>query len=146
MQLNPYLCFEGRCGEAIEFYKQAVGAEVVFSMPFSEVPQTAQDEQQGCGANMKPDSICHAEVKIAGATIFMSDGMCSGQAEFKGITLSLSVESDEQVKERFAALSEGGTVHMAPHPTFFASLWGVCADRFGVGWMVMSPAPVPAEY
>jgi PhnB protein len=146
MQLNPYLCFEGRCGEAIEFYKQAVGAEVVFSMPFSEVPQAAQNEQQGCGANMKPDSICHAEVKIAGATIFMSDGMCSGHAEFKGITLSLSVENDEQVKERFAALSEGGTVHMAPHQTFFASLWGVCADKFGVGWMVRSPAPVPAEY
>lgn len=143
MQLNPYLCFEGRCAEAIEFYKQAVGAEVVFAMPFSEVPQSEQESQQGCAANMKPDSICHAELKVAGATLLMSDGMGSGQAEFKGITLSLAVDSDEQVKERFAALSQDGVVHLAPHPTFFASLWGVCADKFGVGWMVMSPAPVP---
>lgn len=145
MKMTPYLCYEGNCAEAIEFYKEKLGAEVVFVMPFSEVPASEQSNEQACGANMKPNSICHAEVKVAGATLYMSDGMCSGQAEFKGITLAIEVASDEEVKERFAAISEGGIVHMAPHPTFFASLWGVCADKFGVGWMVMAPAPVPAE-
>ena len=147
MQFNPYLCFEGRTEEAIEFYKAALGAEVEFMMRGSDMPADAgpaEGAPEGCGAP-SPSAIVHAQVKIGGASVMMSDGMNSGKAEFKGVTLSLTMENDEQVKERFAAISEGGVVHVAPAPTFFASLWGVCSDKFGVNWMVLCPAPVHAQ-
>lgn len=150
MRVQPYLCFEGRCQEAIDFYQQTLGAEVLMVMRFSDAPQGSCGEQQaeaieGCGGTMAAkDKVMHAALKIGPDEILMSDGMCTGHAEFKGITLSVSLDSDEQVRETFAAISAGGNVLMAPAPTFFASLWGICTDKFGVSWMVLSPAPVPA--
>jgi PhnB protein len=140
MRVQPYLSFEGRCEEAIEFYKQAAGAQVVAMMRFSDGPEGS------CGgaAPAPKDKIMHACLKIGDDNVMMSDGMCAGAAEFKGITLALSVENDQQVREKFAALSAGGQVMAEPSQTFFASLWGMCTDKFGVGWMVLAPVPVPA--
>jgi PhnB protein len=142
MQLHPYLCFEGRCEEAIEFYQQALDAELVMCMRTGELPS---DAAGGCQsqAESSPDKIVHAQLKIGSAEIMMSDGMNSGRAEFKGITLSVSVDNEQQVEARFKALTaDGGTVLMAPSKTFFASSWGICADKFGVNWMVLAPLPV----
>ena len=137
MQVHPYLCYEGRCEEAIEFYKKALGAEVVHCMRGKEAPEGS------CGPSQFAESILHAMLRIGNSEIMMSDGMNSGTAEFKGITLSVSVDSDQEAKEKFEAISaDGGKVGMELQKTFFASSFGVCHDKFGVGWMVMASVPV----
>lgn len=131
MQVQPYLFFDGRCDEAIEFYRTALGAEVTFLMRFKENPDPA-----GCPPGVE-DKVMHAALQIGGTTIFASDGRCQGQPNFAGFSLSLTVAEDQQAQRLFAALSEGGQVHQPLTKTFFSSCFGMLADRFGVGWMIM---------
>ncbi len=143
MQIQSYLCFEGRAAEAIEFYQQALGAEVTMKMTFSEIPE-GPGCNSDCEGQFQPDKICHASLKIGESEIMVTDGMAQGSAEFKGISLSLSLDSDELVKKHFNALADGGNILQPLNATFFASSFGMVADRFGVTWMVLAPAPVPA--
>ena len=69
-----------------------------------------------------------------------SDGMGPEEATFKGIELTLNVESEAEADRLFAALAEGGKVQMPIAKTFFAKRFGVVADRFGVSWMVIAGA------
>ena len=131
MHVQPYLFLDGRCDEAIEFYRTAIGAEVTFLMRFKENPDPA-----GCPPGAE-DKVMHAALQIGGTTIFASDGRCQGQPKFDGFSLSLTVAEDQQAQRLFAALSEGGQVHMPLTKTFFSSCFGMLADRFGVGWMIM---------
>ncbi len=143
MDIKPYLNFDGRCEEAIEFYKAAAGAEVLVMMRFSDAPPNACPEGGGFPEAIQ-NKIMHATLKIGASEVMMSDSESKGAPEFKGISLALSVESDAQAKQRFEALSKDGEVKMALSPTFFASSFGTLKDKFGVDWMVMAPAPVPA--
>ena len=70
-----------------------------------------------------------------------SDGMGGGKPEFKGFSLSLTAPSDAEAKRLFNALADGGKVEMPMAKTFFASSFGMVADRFGVSWMVITPTP-----
>jgi PhnB protein len=133
MQVNPYLDFGGRCEEAVNFYKSAVGAEVTMMMRFKESPDQSM-MSPGSG-----DKILHVALRIGESTIFASDGRLQGPPTFKGIALSLTVANDAEAKRVFAALSEGGQVNLPLTKTFFATQFGMLADRFGVGWMVMAP-------
>jgi len=132
--IDPYLYFDGRCEEAIEFYRKAIGAEVQMMMRFSEAPPPPDQ-----GAMPPGDKIMHAAVRIGDSVIFASDGFARGQASFAGITLSLSLATDAEAKRAFDALAEGGEVRQALGKTFFASSFGMLADRFGVPWMVLVP-------
>jgi PhnB protein len=141
MQVQPYLMFEGRCEEALDFYKKALNAEVTALMRFSEMPATAGTaEPDGCagGAAPPPDSIMHASFKVGQTEIMASDGMSQGKAEFKGTTLALSAATDADTRRLFSALSEGGSVQMPLTKTFWTSSFGMLTDRFGVPWMVMT--------
>lgn len=141
MQVQPYLMFEGRCEEAINFYKKALKAEVTAMMRFSEMPATPDTaEPTGCagGSAPPPDSIMHASFKVGQTEIMASDGMSQGKAEFKGITLSLSAATDADTRRLFDALSEGGSVQMPLAKTFWTSSFGMLTDAFGVPWMVMT--------
>ncbi len=133
MQVQPYLFFEGRCEEALAFYRTTLGAEVIDLMHFKDNP----DPQMGCAGSMPPDAVMHACFKIGETTLMASDGMTSGKPEFKGITLSLTVPSDTEAKRLFEALGQGGQVQMPLAKTFFSSSFGMVADRFGVSWMVV---------
>lgn len=131
MQVQPYLFFEGRCQEAIDFYRQALGAEVLMQMAFKESPApTSVPEQAG-------DKVMHASVRIGETEVFMSDGLCGGAPSFQGFSLSLSPADDAAAQTVFAALADGGTVNMPLAKTFFALSFGMVRDRFGVNWMVM---------
>jgi PhnB protein len=133
MQIQPYLFFEGRCQEAIDFYRRALGAEVVMQMAFKDSPvPTGQSPETG-------DKVMHACVKIGETQVFMSDGMCGGAPSFQGFSLSLTLKDDVEAGRAFAALGNGGAVTMPLAKTFFASSFGMVKDRFGVGWMVMVP-------
>jgi PhnB protein len=144
MQVQPYLMFEGRCEEALNFYKKAVNAEVTALMRFSEMPASAETAEpagpDGCagGAAPPPDSIMHSSFKVGQTEIMASDGMAAGKAEFKGITLALSAATDADTKRLFDALSDGGSVQMPLATTFWTSSFGMLTDRFGVPWMVMT--------
>ncbi|MGE0495465.1 MAG: VOC family protein [Vulcanimicrobiota bacterium] len=141
MKVLPYLCFEGRAQEAIDFYQKVLGAEVTMLMRGKDAPEGAC-----AGGNPREyaDKIMHAELKLGDDRLHVSDGMNTGQAEFKGITLSVALSTDDEARKKFAALSEGGEVRMALSETFFASSFGICNDKFGVPWMVLVPSHVPA--
>jgi len=133
MEIQPYLSFEGRCDEAIAFYRRAVDAEVTLLMRFKECPETA-----GCQPN--PDhaeKVMHASLRLGDSTLLVSDGRCAGQPSFKGVTLSLIVRDEAEAERRFGALADGGQVQMPLAPTFFSKRFGMLADRFGVSWMVL---------
>ncbi|MDI1271978.1 VOC family protein [Polaromonas sp.] len=148
MQVQPYIFFEGRCEEALTFYKKALNAEVTAMMRFSEMPTTPDNaDPTGCasGPTPPPDSIMHASFKVGQTEVMASDGMSQGKAEFKGISLSLSPATEANARKIFAALSEGGQVQMPLAKTFFSPCFGMVADKFGVSWMVVVPGEMPAQ-
>ena len=134
MHIEPYLFFEGRCEEAIEFYKKVAGAEVVMLMRFTDSPETGDNSRMPADRN----KIMHASFRIGDSLVGASDGSCIGQPTFKGFSLALKADSDAEAERLFKALADGGTVHQPLIKTFFASRFGMVADRFGVGWMVLT--------
>jgi PhnB protein len=140
MKVQSYLSFEGRCDEALGFYKKALGAEVVQLMRYSEAPAGAPSENadDGCGGAMpSPDKVMHAVVRIGETELMASDGRCSGQAEFKGVMLALTANTDAEARQWFDALADGGQVMQPLMKTFFTSSFGMLNDRFGVSWLLV---------
>ena len=137
MEIQPYLFFNGRCEEAIEFYKKALDAQVEMLMRNKESPEPPPPGMLPPGSENK---VMHAALRIGGAVVMASDGHCSGQTEFKGISLSLTVPDAATADRFFAALADGGQVQLPLTRTFFSPRFGMVADRFGVGWMLMVPA------
>jgi PhnB protein len=136
MHINPYLYFDGRCEEAIEFYRKTLGAEVEMFMRFKESPDPGMSPPGG------GEKVMHAAFRIGDTTILGSDGRCEGRETFQGFSLSLTVAGEAEAERLFAALGEEGQVQMPMIETFFASRFGMVADRFGVAWMVIAPKPM----
>ena len=136
MQVQPYLFFDGCCEDALAFYSQALGAQVTTLMRYQDSPEPPPP-----GDAMDGEKIMHANLQIGDTQIMASDGMSSGNATFKGISLSINASSDAEADRIFAALSQGGQVQMPMGATFFASRFGVLADKFGVSWMIIVPLP-----
>lgn len=134
MQIQPYLFFDGRCEEALEFYRATLGAEVTGLMRVKENPDPVPPDMYPPGSE---DKVMHAAFRIGETTLMASDGRAQGQPEFKGFSLSLSAANDAEAQRLFTALSAGGQVQMPLAKTFFASNFGMVADRFGVGWMII---------
>ena len=132
--VQPYLFFDGRCEEALEFYRQALGAEVEMLMRFKDSPEPAR-----CGS-AAGDKVMHASFRIGETTVMASDGRCEGKPSFQGFALSFAVPSEAEADRRFAALAKGGQVQMPLAKTFFSPRFGMVADRFGVMWMIIVPA------
>ena len=133
MLIQPYLFFEGRTEEAIEFYKKTLGAKVEMSMRFKDAPDQSMISP-GSG-----DKVMHAAIKIGDATMLMSDGRNSGKPNFQGFSLTIYPKDEAEADKLFGALSAGGEVRMPMDKTFFAKRFGMLADKFGVGWMIIVP-------
>jgi PhnB protein len=133
MEVQPNLFFDGRCDEAIDFYKKAIGAEVAMLLRFKDSPEPHRPGMLSPGAENK---VMHGRLRIGETTILVSDGRCTGQPTFQGFSLSITVNSDADAERYFNALADGGVVHMPMGKTFFSSRFGMVADRFGVMWMV----------
>ncbi len=140
MQIQPYLFFEGRCEEAIEFYKKALGAKVEILMRYKDAPEPPPPGVCPPGTENK---VMHATLRIGEAKVMASDGRMQEKPAFKGFSLSLDARDEAHAKKLFGALSEGGQVTLPLSRTFFAKSFGMVADRFGVHWMVIVPAPMP---
>lgn len=135
MTIKPYLFFDGRAEEAIEFYREVLGAEVLMLMRFKESPEPPPS---GAAAPGSADKVMHASLKIGDAEVMLSDGDCGGHPEFRGMALTVSAPDAAAAEKLFTALGEGGQVRMPFGPTFFSPGFGAIADRFGVGWMVIA--------
>jgi PhnB protein len=133
MALQPYLFFEGRCEEALEFYGKALGAQVQMMMRYAENP-----DPRGNPPGISKEKIMHACFRVGDAEVMASDGMCGGTTKFEGFALSVPAKDDADAKKKFSALAEGGQVKMPMAKTFFASSFGMVADRFGLTWMVIA--------
>ncbi|MHB1156485.1 MAG: VOC family protein [Phycisphaerales bacterium] len=135
MQLQPYLFFEGRCDEAIEFYRKTVGAEVTMLMRYKDNPEKP-DPSKCPGPMPDPEKVMHANLRIGESTLLVSDGHGRGSPRFQGFFLSLTVPDDAAAGRTFNALSAGGKTLMPLGKTFFASSFAMLTDRFGVSWMI----------
>jgi PhnB protein len=133
MQIQPYLFFDGRCEDAIEFYRSALGAEVEMLMRFRDSPDPPPPGMIPPGGENK---VMHAALRIGDAMVLASDGRCLGQPSFQGFALSLTAPNETEANRMFASLADGGQVQMPLAKTFFSPRFGMVADRFGVSWMV----------
>ena len=129
--VQPYLFFEGRCEEAMEFYRKALDAKVERVMKYKEGPQSP-------GMKMPPEKVMHAAFKVGDTQVLASDGHCAGKPSFQGFSLTVSARDDADAKRLFSALADGGKVTQPLTKTFFASSFGMLTDKFGLGWMVIA--------
>lgn len=141
MPIQPYLFFEGRTEEALDFYKKTIGAQVQMLMRFKDAPADApKSDDPGCQPPPNAgDKVMHCSFKVGDSEIMASDGMCSGKSQFGGFGLSLPARDEAQVNQWFKALGEGGQVVSPVSKTFFSPAFGMVTDKFGVMWMVLVP-------
>jgi PhnB protein len=130
MSVQPYLFFGGRCDEALEFYRSALGAEVVMLSRFKDNPEPGM-VQPGM-----EEKVMHASFRIGETILMASDGRCEGEPGFDGFSLSITVADEAAADRAFNALAEGGKITMPLEKTFWAAKFGMLEDRFGVGWMI----------
>lgn len=131
--IQPYLFFDGRADEAVEFYRDALGAEVTTLLRFRDTP-----ENDGCAPCMPvdKDKVMHMSFRIGNTTVLASDGQCLGKPDFQGFSLSITAANEDEAERLFEALAEGGQVQMPLAKTFFSPRFGMVGDRFGVFWMI----------
>lgn len=134
MHVQPYLFFDGRCEEALDFYRSALGAEVTMMMRFKESPEPTDPGMVPPGSE---DKVMHSSFRIGDTMLMASDGNCQGKPKFEGAALALTVPDAAEADRLFNALSEGGQVQMPLTETFFSPRFGMVADRFGVNWMIV---------
>ena len=132
MKVEPYLMFEGRTEEALQFYQQKLGAKVEAIIRFKENPEPKYNPPNS------GEKVMHSLFRIGDAQIMASDGNCTGKPGFQGFALTLNAANAAEANQRFDALAEGGKVQMPISETFFAKSFGMVADRFGVNWMVIA--------
>ena len=135
MYIQPYLFFDGRCQEALDYYTSALGAKVEMLMRFKDSPEATDPAKVPPGAG---DNVMHASVRIGDTVLMASDGFGKGKPVFQGFALSLSVKNDAEADRLFSALAKGGTIQQDLTKTFFASSFGMVTDKFGVPWMVLT--------
>ena len=133
MKVQPYLFFDGRAEEALAFYKKTLNVQEQMMMRFSENP----DPQPGMGGPGSENKIMHMAFTVGESLVMGSDGRNTGKANFQGFCLSINPKDEAEAKKLFAALSEGGQVQMPLAKTFFSPCFGMVADKFGIGWMLM---------
>jgi len=132
--VQTYLFFDGCCEEAIEFYRRALGAELIMLTRFKDCPEPPPP---GCAAPGLEKKVMHARFRIGDTIVLASDGRSTGKPFFHGFTLSLAVPTEAEAERLFASLADGGQVQMPLAKTFFSARFGMVADRFGVPWMVL---------
>jgi len=135
MYIQPYLFFDGRCEEALNFYKKALGAEVTFLLRVKDSPDQQAKANLGPG---KDNNVMHSNVRIRDTEFMASDGRGEGPPKFEGFSLTINVADPEEANKLFAALSEGGKVQMPLMKSFFAESFGMVVDKFGVSWMILA--------
>ena len=135
--VKPYIAFKGNCAEAVEFYKQKLGAEVLFTQTYGESPMAEH-------APGRPDAIMHTSFKIGDSVIMACDNMMEGENETvmgNNISLAYGTSDTSQAEQAFEAMSDGATIVMPIQETFWAERFGMLTDKFGINWMFNCDKP-----
>ena len=128
-QLNVYLAFPGNCEEALHFYKDWFGGEIVSLQRFGDTPVESTEEQK--------QKVMHAEFRAGDIYLMASDGR-PGEPLTPGDMVNLSInltDADEQ-ESIFSKLSAGGSVDMPLQDTFWGASFGMLTDKYGIRWML----------
>ena len=138
MKLRPQLSlmFNGNCEEAVDFYRQALGAEPLMTMRYKESPEPPPP---GCVPAGFEDKIMHCAFRIGSTVVMASDGTSDKPGIFEGFSLSVTVPTEAEADRAFNALGAGGKVVMPIGKTFWSQRFGMVQDKFGVHWMVTVP-------
>jgi PhnB protein len=134
MKIDPYLFFNGRCEEALDFYKTVFGAEQVFLMRYKDSPEAPP-------MPLPPgweEKVMHASLTIGTTQLMASDGCGAEAPSFGGFSLSVEMPDEETAGRVFEVLARDGQIQMPLGKTFFSPCYGMVTDRFGVGWMVIT--------
>jgi len=129
-QINAYIGFNGKCREAMNFYKDCFGGELNI-MTVGETPAAAQ-----CPDSMQ-DSVMHSSL-MSGGLILMGTDMTAPDSPYQpgnNIALSLNCNSEEEINTLFSKLGEGGNVVDPLKMQFWGALFGVLVDKYGICWM-----------
>lgn len=133
MNVQPYLFFNGRAEEALNFYTKALGTKPDMLMRNREAPEQPPPGMLPPGSE---DKVMHASFRVGDTEVMLSDGRCSGTPTFDGFALSITAADEADARRKFDAMSAGGEVTMPLGRTFWSPCFGMLTDRFGVGWMV----------
>jgi len=133
MQVQPYLLFHGRCEEAVEFYRTALGAQAIELLRFRDAPDPPPPGVLPPGYENK---IMHGHFRLGDTPVLVSDGARDSPTGFQGFSLAIMVPTEAEADRVFAALADGGQVGMPLGRTFWSPRFGSVTDRFGVSWMV----------
>jgi PhnB protein len=128
-QIKAYLTFNGNCREAMSFYKECLGGELVLQT-IGESPMAEKMPPQ-----MKK-YILHSTLTKGGMVLMASD-MVGGKGLVKGNAVSLSIDcsSEKEVRSFYANLSAGGEATHPLEDTFWGALFGDLTDKFGNHWL-----------
>ena len=140
INIIPYLFFAGRCEEALNFYREALGAQTDMIMRFNESPEPTPPGMLQAGFENK---VMHASFRVGDVCLMASDG-CDDKSKFDGFRLALTVPTEAEAHKAFNALADGGSIMMPLSKTFWSPCYGMVTDKFNVGWMVMVPGEPPA--
>lgn len=141
MKVEPYLFLDGKCEEALEFYRDTLGAKIGMMMRYKEMPGPHEPGMIPPGAEEK---IMHADFRLGDSMIMISDGRCDGSARPDGFSLAITVPSVGEADRLFNALAASGAVQMPIAETFFSPRFGMVQDKFGVSWMILADGPAPS--
>jgi PhnB protein len=133
MKINPYVHFAGNCEEAFAYYGKVLGAKTTVVMKVGGSPA-----EEHMPADWK-DKVLHGEVTIGGMTLMATDAPPSFYAKPQGFSVTLQVDDLADAERKFNALADGGSIGMPFAATFFAKGFGMCVDKFGIPWQVISP-------
>ena len=130
MRMNPYLSFKGDCEDAFTLYEQHLGAVRGAIYRYGGSPMAGDVPADWS------EKVMHGTITVGGQLLMGGDVAPDRYEAPKGFSLSLQIESPEEARRVFHALSEGGSVVMPLEPTFWAVLFGMVIDRFGVPWLI----------
>lgn len=133
MEIQPYLFFNGQCDQAIAYYTEILGAQLIEKHTYADAPPGSSSPD--CPT---PPShlIMHAMLKIGDSIVLVSDGRGEGAMKFDGFFLTLLVHDVQQGRKLHQAILNQGKELMPYMPTFYSPGFGMVTDRFGVGWMI----------
>jgi PhnB protein len=132
-RLNPYLTFDGKAREAMEFYERVFGGTLRMNTFGEFGPQGSEQD----------DKIMHAQLETDGGQTLMASDTAPGVPFNPGdaITISLSGDDGDELRGYWDKLSEGGRITMPLDKQMWGDEFGMCVDRFGVPWMVNITQP-----
>jgi|SRR5436853_1356178 len=135
MKMNPYLSFNGRCEEAFNFYQQCLGGEIGAIFRYAGTPMSGEVPADW------QEKIMHGSITIGEQVLMAADVAPERYEEPKGFSLSLQIKSTAEAERIFRELSSNGRVVVPLEKTFWAALFGVLVDAFGISWLINCEEP-----